>query len=161
MPAAKKGAKKAAKKAAKKTAKKMTPKQVVKAVEKAWNENRLDKLDALFVQNYDAASRVPMLPPGLESAKMAHQMSMASFPDRKTEILDIFGEGNRVCLRMRVTGTNTGGVPWIGAPPNDSPIDFEWISIYEVKNGKVANHWGINDINTLMMQTGVWSPPAM
>jgi predicted ester cyclase len=88
-------------------------------------------------------------------------MSMGSFPDRRTEIVDIFSEGNKVCVRMHVTGTNEGGVPWIGAPANGNKVDFEWMSIYEVKNGKVTNHWGINDINMLMMQTGVWSPPQM
>jgi predicted ester cyclase len=92
---------------------------------------------------------------------MAHQASMQAFPDRKTEIVDIFGSGDKVCVRLRVTGTNEGGVPWIGAPANGAKVDFQWISIYDVKDGKITKHAGVNDLTTLMMQLGVWQPPQM
>ena len=42
---------------------------------------------------------------------MAHQGVMQSFPDRKTEILDLVEQGDTVCIRSRVTGTNQGGFP--------------------------------------------------
>ena len=139
----------------------MDPVELVRTVEELWSANKLDELDQYFVEGYAPASAMPMLPPGLEGAKMAHQGSMAAFPDRSVEILDIFASaaGDKVCLRARITGTNQGGMPFLGAPePNGKRVDFEWISIYAIRDGKIAEHWGVNDALTGAMQLGGFSP---
>ena len=65
-------------------------------------------------------------------------------------------------LQSRMTGTNKGGVSWLGAAANDAPFDFEWISIYEFdKKGKITGHYGLNDGFMLGMQLGVIAPPTM
>lgn len=133
---------------------------IVRRVEELWDAQKLDELDGYFAPGFAPSSAVPMLPKGLEGAKMAHQMSMQAFPDRKTEIVDIFAQGDKVCTRLRVTGTNKGGLPWLSVPANDKKVDFEWISIYEVKGGKVANHWAVNDGITLLTQLGAMKPPG-
>jgi predicted ester cyclase len=89
-------------------------------------------------------------------------MAMQSFPDRKTEIQELIAEGDKVVARIRTTGTNTGGVPWLGAAANSAPIDFQWFSIYTFdKKGKIMGHYGLNDGYTLAVQTGVIAPPKM
>ncbi|HMC09515.1 MAG TPA: ester cyclase [Actinomycetota bacterium] len=135
-------------------------KQVVRSIEEAWDNNKLDELDRYFSPDFAQHSGVPGMPPGLSSAKMAHQMVMQAFPDRKMQILDIIGEGDKVFVRTRVTGHNKGGVAWLGAPePNDRPIDFESWSVYALKGGKVIDHWGLNDAFTAMIQLGSLQPP--
>lgn len=135
--------------------------EVVRKVEAAWEANDLDALDRYFVPGFRSQAEVPLLPPGLEGAKLAHQGSMAGMPDRKTEILDIFSDGRKVVVRMRMTGTNTGGIPWFGAPPNGARVDIQWISVYEVKGGKITGHYAVNDVLTMVMQLGLWRMPEM
>jgi predicted ester cyclase len=123
----------------------------------------LGALDELFSAKFDNTKSLPPgLQVGLETAKMVHGMSMQSFPDRKVEILELIGEGNKVMTRSRITGTNKGGLPAYGAPANDAKVAFEFIGIYEFdETGKVVAHYGLNDAYLLGVQLGVITPPHM
>ena len=135
-------------------------KTIVRKIEEAWDRNDLGALDQYFAPNFQNPSGVPGLPQGLAGSKMAHQGTMKSFPDRKVEILDLIGEGDKVFVRTRVTGTNTGGAPILGAPqPNGKRIDFESWGVYQLRDGKVVSHWGINDGIRGMVQLGSLKPP--
>jgi predicted ester cyclase len=137
--------------------------ETVRAIEQAWDEGRLDDLDQYFSAAFDnSASGTPGLPAGLTGAKMAHQGVMQSFPDRTLEILDLVDGGDRVFVRTRVKGTNKGGFPAFNVPPNDAPFDFEAWSVYRFDDdGKVVQHWGMNDALTLLMQLGAIPAPGM
>jgi len=138
-------------------------KKTIQLVEEAWARGDVGTLDQYFSPKFDNSKGLPSgLPVGLESAKMLHGMVMQSFPDRKIETLEAIGEGNKVIVRNRVTGTNKGGVMWLGAPANDAKIDFESISIYTFdKKGKITDHYGLNDGYTLAVQVGAIEPPKM
>lgn len=141
---------------------KETSADIVRRVEELWDTGKLDELDQYFAPDFVAETGIPGLPPTLETAKMAHQMSMQAFPDRKTEVKDIFAApGGKVCVLVRTTGTNKGGLPWFGIEANNKPIDIQWMSIYEVKKGKITRHLGINDGITLLTQLGAFTPPPM
>ena len=136
-------------------------KQIVRSIEEAWDRNDLDALDQYFAADFDnAQSATPGLPLGLAGSKMSHMGVMAAFPDRKATILDLLGDGDEVAVRTQVTGTNTGGAAFLGAPePNGAKIDFEIWSIYRLRDGKVVAHWGINDGLKGMVQVGSLTPP--
>ena len=126
-------------------------KEVVRAVEEAWDRQDIDSLDQHFAPDFDnSGSAFPGLPPGLEGARMAHQGSMTSFPDRKVQIDDLLAEEDRVMVRGRVTGTNQGGFMHI--PANGNPIDISFVGIYRLRDGRIVEHWGLNDAATLMQQ---------
>lgn len=135
-------------------------KEIVRRIEEAWNLGDLDALDQYFAPDFVARSNVPGMPPGLAGARMAHGMTVQFLTDRKSEILDLIGEGDKVTLRNRVSGTNLAGVPWIGAEANGQPYDFESWSIYTFRDGKVVEHVGINDVYLFAIQTGAVKPPA-
>jgi predicted ester cyclase len=137
-------------------------KDVVRRIEAAWDNQDLAVLDELFAPEFDnRQSGVPGLPGGLEGARMAHHASMQSFPDRRVVLEDLIADGDKVVVRARITGTNKGGVAFLGAPPNDAKIDVPFISIYTLKDGKVVAHFGLNDSTALMVQLGVMSPPGV
>jgi predicted ester cyclase len=135
-------------------------KAIVRAIEEAWDRNDTAALDRHFAPDFDNAhSGAPGLPAGLAGAKLAHGGAMVSFPDRKVDILDLVAEGDKVFVRSRITGTNTGGAAFLGAPePNGAKIDFEMWGVYELRDGKVVAHWGLNDGVTAMMQVGSLKP---
>ena len=137
-------------------------KDVVRKIEAAWNTNNVAGLDQYFDASYHNHAAVPGLPGGLPGAKMAHSMGMKAFPDRKVELLSIVGDGDQVSIRTRVTGTNSGGAAWLGAPTgNGNKIDFESWAMYRFKSGKVVESWGINDGMLAMIQLGSLKPPQM
>ena len=138
-------------------------KKTVQLVEEAWNRGDLPALDEHFSPKFDnSMSAIPGLPSGLEGAKMAHGGAMQSFPDRKVEILELIGEGDKVFVRNRVTGTNKGGFPFLGAPANDAKIDFQAVGVYSFdKRGKITSHYGLNDAFMLGIQLGAITPPSM
>jgi steroid delta-isomerase-like uncharacterized protein len=136
-------------------------KQVVRAIEAAWDGGDLDALGRYFAEDFDnSQNALPGLPTGLAWAKMAHQGVMQSFPDRKVEIKDMAAEGDSVAVWLRVTGTNTGGFPLLGVPPNDRPFAIDAVSFYRLRDGKVVSQWGLNDGLSLAMQIGAMQPPA-
>ena len=66
----------------------------------------------------------------------------------------MIAEDDKVAVRVRITGTNTGGFPWLGIPANGNKVDIEWISIYTLKEGKVTEHRAIMELMGLMQQLG-------
>ena len=137
-------------------------KEIVRRIEDAWDRNDLAALDQYFAPDFNnAQSGTPGLPPGLAGSKLAHQGVMSAFPDRKATIVDLVGDGDKVAVRVRVTGTNTGGAPFLGQPEaNGAKIDFEIWSLYQLRDGRVVAHWGINDGVTAMMQVGAMPTPG-
>ena len=138
-------------------------KKTVQLIEEAWGRSDLGALDQHFAPEFDnSASLPPGMPVGLETAKQMHVMSIDGFPDRKTEIVELIGEGDTVMARIRLTGTNKGGVPWYGAPANDAKVDVEMFSIYTFDDkGKAVAHRGLNDAYLLGIQLGAITPPDM
>jgi len=134
---------------------------VVRSIEEAWDNGKLDELDQYFATGFDnSQSGLPGLPPGLDGAKMAHQGTMQSFPDRKVEILDILEDADEVFVRSRVSGTNQGGFPPFNVPANGKPFTIESWSVYRLKDGKVVEHAGMNDAASLLIQLGAVPAPG-
>src|SRR5690349_16239372 len=136
-------------------------KNVVSAIEEAWSSGNMPALDNHLAAGYRNHAAMPGMPSDLATAKKAHAMAMQAFPDRNVELLDIIAEGDRVSIRTRVTGTNTGGAFWFGAPANDRSIDFESWAFYRLEDGKVTESWGLNDGMTALIQLGAWEPPPI
>lgn len=135
-------------------------KETVRKIEAAWSSNATDELDQYFATDFVAHSNVPGMAPGVEGAKQAHAMVTQFLTDRKSEIIELLAADDKVILRNRVRGTNTSGVPWIGAEPNGQPYDFESWSVYTFRDGKVAEHVGMNDVWLFALQAGAVKMPA-
>jgi predicted ester cyclase len=127
---------------------------VVLRIEGAWNAGDLDALDELFAEDVVSHAAVPGLPPGLPGWKFAHVNMMRALPDRYVAIEDVFAQGDLVAVRSRFTGTNRGGLSWAGVPANDAKVDIIVLGIYRLRDGKVVEHWALNDLYGLLRQVG-------
>jgi predicted ester cyclase len=134
---------------------------LVTQLEAAYNARDYDTVRARV-----AADFVPhtpgseMMPPGVEGAIAANEGAFGSYPDKRTEILDIFGDGDRVVAHVRMTGTNDGGLPWAGVPANGKGIDIDWIQISRHdSDGTIVETWAEMDVAKMMMQLGVGPSP--
>jgi predicted ester cyclase/pimeloyl-ACP methyl ester carboxylesterase len=134
---------------------------VVKRLEQAYNTRDTDTIRASVAANFVAHTvGSEMLPPGVEGAIAANEGSVASFPDKRTEILEIFGDGDRVVSHVRMTGTNDGGIPWANVPANGNHVDFDWIQISRHDDeGRIAETWAQMDVAKMFMQLGAMETP--
>jgi len=129
---------------------------VVRRLEAAYNARDYTQLGEFVRDDLVAhTASSDQIPQNNEGLIANNEGSYATFPDRRTEIVDIFGEGDRVVSRIRMTGTNTGGLPGFGIAANDATVDVEWIQITRHDpSGKIAQTNTQMELPKLMMQLG-------
>ena len=135
--------------------------ECVERLERAYNERDYDTVRAClagdFVANTPGAE---MVPAGVEGAIAANEGAFSFFSDKRSEILEIFGDGDRVVSHVRMTGTNDGGIAWAGVPANGKPIDTDWIQISRhADDGTIVETWAQMDTMKMMMQVGAMPAP--
>ena len=65
------------------------------------------------------------------------------FSDISVQILDIFGEGNKVCVRKTITATHTG--EFMGKQATGKKIVINIFDIEFLKDGKITDRWNSSD----------------
>ena len=135
---------------------------VIRRLEALYNRREYDELGDLVREDLEAHTpSSEQLPQNREGLIANNEGSYSAFPDRKTEILDIFGEGDRVVSHVRMTGTNTGGLPWFGIDANGAKVDVRWVQISRHDaDGRVAETWSQMELPKLMMQVGAMPAPG-
>ena len=120
-------------------------------------EDDLNTGDAAAAERIVAADFVDHSnPPGLQNGISGHRgivaIFRAAFPDVRWTIDDMIAEGDRVAMRLTMTGTQSG--EFFGIPPTGRHVTVGGTHIVRVKDGRVAEHWGHNDDLGLMRQLG-------
>lgn len=75
-----------------------------------------------------------------------------AFPDSQTNVIDMFGEGEKVIARLDIRGTHTGS--FAGQPPTGKKVNFESYRIYRIVDKKIVESWAMQDRLGLMEQLG-------
>ena len=73
-------------------------------------------------------------------------------PDMRFTIEDSVVHGDRVWVRVRGRGTNTGS---FFGPPSGRRVDIMVFDQARVVDGRIVEHWGVPDRFALLAQTGV------
>jgi predicted ester cyclase len=73
-----------------------------------------------------------------------------AMPDIQVTILQQIAEDDLVTTRKNISGTHTGD--FMGIPPSHRRISIDVIDIVRLKNGKYAEHWGINNLAVVLAQ---------
>jgi predicted ester cyclase len=89
---------------------------------------------------------------GSEGTKDHVSRLRAGIPDLQAEILDLFAEGDRVCMRYVVRGTHTGEL--LGKQGTGNPVRWEGVNIYRMVDGKAVETWQFADALSLLRQIG-------
>jgi steroid delta-isomerase-like uncharacterized protein len=104
----------------------------------------------------------PGMEPGKAGTKQLFTAMMAGFPDLRFDAEDILESGDKVVVRVRVTGTNKGD--FMGVPASGKSIDVQGIDIVRFGDDGLAHeHWGVMDVMSLMQQIGAipQGPPPL
>jgi steroid delta-isomerase-like uncharacterized protein len=76
-----------------------------------------------------------------------------TFPDANEQIVDILGEGDKVAVRMRFSGTQAGILGTF--PPTGKPVNSEYLAIYRMEGGLIVEAWAEWDNLTTLKQLGL------
>lgn len=135
--------------------------EVVERLERAYNQRDYDTVRACVAA--DLIANTPGsegLPPGVEGAIASNEGSFRGFSDRRTEILEIFGDGDRVVSHVRMMGTNDGDMPFGGISATGKAVDLDWIQISRHgADGMIQETWSQMDLPKMMVQLGVMPAP--
>jgi len=82
---------------------------------------------------------------------------VTAIPDLHVEVKDIFGENNKVVVRVVVTGTQQG--PLLGIPASGRPVRWDAIDLYHLKDGKISEEWAGEDFVAFLNDTGAYKAP--
>jgi predicted ester cyclase len=91
------------------------------------------------------------------------QAILDNTPDLKAEILDMVATGDRIAIRARFSGTDSGkgwGAP-MGAPATGKSFSVEAIDVVLIDgDGRFTEHYGLFDVPTMMQQLGLMPGPG-
>ena len=73
-----------------------------------------------------------------------------AFPDARAEPVSIVGEGDRVGVHDQLVGTHRG--EFRGLAPTGHEIRVDFIHVFRVADGRIAERWGVVDTAELMRQ---------
>jgi len=74
-------------------------------------------------------------------------------PDLVMTVDDIVAEGDKVAIRWTATGTNTG--EGNGFPATGKRITATGMTFWRMKDGRIAEEWGVVDMVSVLRQLGV------
>jgi steroid delta-isomerase-like uncharacterized protein len=119
----------------------------------AFNQGKLEVIDELIADNsVDHATLPPGMPSGKEGIKLLVKALRSAFPDLKITIDLQVAEGDLVATYATTTGTMKG--EFAGMPPSGKTATWEAIHISRVKDGKVVEHWAVQDQLSMLQQLG-------
>jgi predicted ester cyclase len=127
-------------------------KQVVRQLFEATDRKDIERMGQL-VSTSNYLFHFPGMPPmDWNTTKQFSTAFTSSFPDLHHEIIDIVAEGDKVAVRLSVTGTHKGELQ--GIPPTGKKVTFDATDFITLIDGKVSEEWLNADIMGLMQQIG-------
>ncbi len=128
---------------------------VANFVEVCQNQHNLAAADDImhpdFVNHYAPAGR-PMAPASRPAASFQafYGMLLRAFPDATMEINEQLAERDLVATRKTLRGTHLGEI-W-DLPPTGNRVEWEFIDIFRIRDGKLVEHWTHMDFEALRAQ---------
>ena len=135
-------------------------KRVIRQLVEAINAQDYDRLDGLVAPDFIRHSYTAGSPGvrSLDDLKRFLRSEFETFPDAHESIADIVAEGDKVSVRHRFRGTQTGHLgPF---PPSGRTMTTEYIAIYRLVAGVIVEAWAEWDNLVGLAQLGHYQPPA-
>jgi predicted ester cyclase len=131
-----------------------TARSVRRLIEEGFNRGDLSILDEVLDPTYiEHQPLAPGVPPTTEAVRATIHMLRTGFPDFHLSIEQLDCVQDRVWLRMRGTGTNRG--PFMGHPATGRTLSIDVMDVVRVKDGRIAEQWGVPDHMSAMEQLGM------
>jgi steroid delta-isomerase-like uncharacterized protein len=128
----------------------------LKKVIAAYNGHKLEAFDTLFTDDC-ALVRNGVEAVGKEEVKKVLAKLYRAFPDIEYTIDDVIVAGNKMGLRWHGTGTHRGD--YFGIPPTGRPLQYDGITLYELRGDKIARIWVSANMLGVVRDLGAGAEP--
>ena len=92
---------------------------------------------------------------GPAGVKALAEALLPGIPDMTLPIEDVIAEGEKVLVRLRVKGTHGG--PLMGMAATGRKIDIAVLDLFQIRDGRLIEHWALLDNLGMLKQLGVTS----
>jgi steroid delta-isomerase-like uncharacterized protein len=124
-------------------------------IQEVFNEGRVDTLEQLLSPSYIYQDAPPGTPPNADGLRQVVTNARTAFPDLTVTIVDMVGEGDKVCARLTTRGTHKG--VFFDIPPTGKTISMKGMTMIHLVDGRMVTSWVLNDVMGLMNQLGAGS----
>jgi steroid delta-isomerase-like uncharacterized protein len=123
------------------------------------NAGDLEGFGGFLADDFIEHEETPGLAPTKDGVVEFFKLYRAGFPDLRMVPEDFIASGDKVTIRVRATGTNTGD--FMGRPATGKTMDIQLIDIVRFEEDGLAHeHWGVADAMTMMQQLGAIPEPT-
>lgn len=126
--------------------------------EEVQSKGNFEVFEELFADDFVDHTPQPNMIPNKDGVRGLYRTLRSAFPDFYAEIHWQAAEGELVTTYKTYHGTHQGA--FLGVAPTGRKILFETVDVMRVRNGKIAEHWGVANLFSLMQQLGAWPPAA-
>ena len=133
-------------------------KAIVRRFYEGLNQRNLAVVDELIAGNFVANLGGLEDIRGPEGVKGNIATFLTAFPDLHRAIEDMVAEGDKVVIRLTVTGTHQG--EFAGIAPTGKQVTWAVITINRVVGGKCVETWEVIDMLGLLQQLGAIPAPG-
>jgi steroid delta-isomerase-like uncharacterized protein len=125
--------------------------------EEMQSKGNFDIFEEVFADDFVDHTPQPNMIPDKAGVRGLYRSLRAAFPDFRAEIHWQAADGDLVTTFKTYHGTHEGA--FLGVAPTGRKVHFETVDVMRVRNGRIAEHWGVANLFSLMQQLGAL--PAM
>jgi steroid delta-isomerase-like uncharacterized protein len=138
----------------------MTNEEIFRAAcDVVWSQGDVERIDEFYGESFQANYPMTNWGTGLEGIRNLVQELKEGIPDYCERIDELIDAGDRIIVRLTITGTHTG--PLSGVPATGKSFEFRDVTVGRIENGKIVEQWGLSDYLTLYIQLGLIELPAV
>ncbi|PTQ12417.1 ester cyclase [Sphingomonas oleivorans] len=112
--------------------------------------------EQLFADDFLDHTPQPGGKPDKAGVRELYKRLREAFPDFHAEIHWQRADGDVVTTYKTYHGTHRGD--FLGVPATGKKVRFETVDAMRVVDGKIAEHWGVANLYSVMQQLGVIAP---
>jgi predicted ester cyclase len=107
------------------------------------NDWSMETLARNLTEDFVDHAAMPGDPPGLEGVQMRFSAWASAFEDPMEDNIAIVGEGDLIGVMYDLHATHSGD--FMGIPPTHREVVIPGMEVVRIRDGKIAEHWGIYD----------------
>jgi predicted ester cyclase len=130
---------------------------VLRFIEEVQNQHHLDVIDEVYSPNF-INHNAQAGQAGIEGTKAFFGMMFAAFPDMHFTVNMMVAEGDLVATYKTFHGTQLG--VFMGTPPTGRQVTVDVMDILAVHEGKITDHWTVDDSLGMLRQLGLIPEPG-
>lgn len=123
-------------------------------VKEILEEGRTDTIAELFTPDFHSHAWGPMYGDGLSGVQGIVEFTRKAFTNVRCEIIDIIAEEDRAATFYTYYAEQVGDM--FGQPATGKSFKEPIVHILRFEDGKVAEHWRVENELSMLKQLGVW-----